>query len=158
MSIEDERPSPRAFRYWVQHADFSTDDGSAVDRVSASAAFTRHDWDAELSAARRLVASGVAVCPPTMCFVPAGDAGDVELHVRPLDWSTAALQYGFRSPRSHWLGFIPRAPIQEDRTVTSVPIDEVRAAIDLFVGSRHAELLAFLSRFAPAPGQGPDAR
>ncbi|MGB4812537.1 MAG: hypothetical protein WBP13_08685 [Methylophilaceae bacterium] len=135
------------FSYWLQHADFSTDEGTIVDSITAPSLFTSHDWDAELSAAKKLVEAGVKqTCPPTICFFSEAEAGDLALHIRPLNWSTAEIQYRFPFQKTPLFGFIPRVPVIKDHTASSIPIDSVVSAIDLFIGSRHVEMLVFLSQ------------
>ena len=55
--------------YWIQHADFESEDLGLIGRSDAQAVFTAHNWKAEHKRQQSLVDKGRENCDPGMGFV-----------------------------------------------------------------------------------------
>lgn len=136
-----------AFTYWIQHADFTTTDGQPVTVEEAVQAFSSHDWDAELSNAKGLQASGTGeVCPPGIGFHPIEEGSELLLHIRPSSWDKADIDYQFSEQRKRLFGLVSPMLVIESMTASGFPIERAAEAIRLFMDARHSELLALLER------------
>ncbi len=83
--------------YWIQHADFSSEDFPVTDVVGATKAYENHNWDAELEARQNREEVGQEWCDPGIGFV-VGD-GRI-LHVCPMEEGRASVHYHYVEPRT----------------------------------------------------------
>ncbi len=113
--------------YWIQRADFSATDHSAVAVADAVRALEGHDWDRELALYAELESAGADCCPPGIGFVDPG--GDI-LHICPTGNGRAMVHYHFTST-GKLLGLLP------------VPRSMVETRYDLH-RSTVVELIGFL--------------
>jgi hypothetical protein len=132
-----------AIPYWIQRADFSSADHSAMSVVGAIAAFNQQDWASELDELERLEAAGEDSCPPGIGFVP-GD-GRI-LHICPGRAGNATVHYHYLE-RSRWLGLIPRSR-PGSAFADSVPSPEGANLIKAFCQNDHSALLGALDHGA----------
>ncbi|SOE52051.1 hypothetical protein [Orrella dioscoreae] len=137
----------QAFTYWIQHADFTTTDGQPVTVEAAIQAFSSHDWALELSTAKGLHAAGSGeVCPPGIGFHPVEEGSDLLLHIKPVSWDKADVDYQFPEQRKRLFGLVSPMLVIASMTATGFPIERAAEAIRLFMAARHPELLVLLQR------------
>lgn len=55
--------------YWIQHADYESEDFGLVGRPDAEAVFKKHNWKVELERKRALEAEGQDTCDPGIGFI-----------------------------------------------------------------------------------------
>jgi len=136
--------------YWIQRADFSATDYSAVEVGDAVRAFDGHDWRRELELYSELESAGADCCPPGIGFVDSG--GDI-LHICPSGNDRAMVHYHFTATR-RLLGLIPmsRAIVETRQDVTRRQVLEL---IEFFFQGRHDWMLQTLGR--PNFGMQPTA-
>ncbi len=89
--------------YWIQHADFSTDEFPPTNIASAIKAFGEHCWESELEMRMRREDVGEDFCDPGIGFVP-GD-GRI-LHICPMAKGRGYIHYHFPEDK-RLLGLIP---------------------------------------------------
>ena len=55
--------------YWIQHADFESEEFGMIGRADAETAFRRHSWKKELDRKKALEAEGQETCDPGIGFI-----------------------------------------------------------------------------------------
>ena len=55
--------------YWIQHADFESEEFGLIGRADAQEVFRKHNWKAELERRRELEEDGKETCDPGIGFV-----------------------------------------------------------------------------------------
>lgn len=120
-------------RYWIQHADFTTEDHDLVDAAEGLRVFTEHDWAGEMSLCSALDTSGRQYCQPGIGLVNPNGA---ILHLCPGADGQTMVHYHLKTVRK-FLG-IPLAR----QTVLSKPNFQQRQAAELvrlfFSGDDHS--------------------
>lgn len=81
-----------AIPYWIQRADFSSQDYTAASEQEALQVLLSHDWNAELDFYRQLESKGEEVCDPGIGFLP--DSQRI-LHICPVDRFYAYFHYQY---------------------------------------------------------------
>ncbi len=87
--------------YWIQHADFESEDLGLIGRSDAQVVFRKHNWKSELKRQQALVDKGKENCDPGMGFV----SNDKRiLHLCPTPSGRVMCHYHFDSTwRFLWL-------------------------------------------------------
>ncbi len=129
--------------YWIQRADFRSDEFDAVSEANAQQALKEHDWPAELDYMDELEAAGTETCPPGIGFV--SDDGRI-LHICPERNGRAMMHYHFTSSwRLLWL--IPMSG-EGLQTRDDMPFAEAGKLLSNFFANDHDRLI----RYAEAKG------
>jgi hypothetical protein len=123
--------------YWIQHADFASEDHDPVDVSEAIRVVENHDWISELQKRSQLEESGEEWCDPGIGFV--ADEGLI-LHLCPVSADRWYFYYHYAA-KQKLLGFIPWST-HLSRRKTDVPSVSIRDAITHFFGSDHDWLLS----------------
>lgn len=122
--------------YWIQHADYSSDEFDAVQVEEAILAYQQHDWNAELAVWRKMTDEGEDCCPPGIGYVADDDR---MLHLLPEDEKQGSFHYMFKVNAK--LLFL--IPYRRDKThfAEHVARERFPSLIRSFFQNRHAELL-----------------
>lgn len=126
----------RRIPHWIQRADFTTTEHSAIDSARAVEVLSAHDWAGEWRLLGDREAAGLETCPPGIGFTAA--PGRI-LHVCPGDDGRALVHYHFAEP-SRWLGFIPSTAAVV-RTNPSVEVSQLPEFVRRFYEDDHAWLV-----------------
>lgn len=125
-----------AITYWIQRADFTSDEFDAVDETEARRALTGHGWAAELDLMDTREARDEETCPPGIGFI--ADDGRI-LHICPERDGRAMYHYHFKAPwRLLWL--IPMSG-EGLRTRMDMPFSETPELITRFFANDHDWLI-----------------
>ena len=124
--------------YWIQHADFSTDEFEPATLDEAIQAFEAHDWTAENELRATREAAGEEWCPPGIGYDQAGRI----LHICPEPGESALVHYHFSTDRS--LFGLLRRRVQDSRTSEGVSVEKVPELIRRFYNGEHDWLLGAL--------------
>ena len=89
--------------YWIQRADFSTQDFTAESELEVLKVLSAHDWEGELGFRRQLESEGKECCDPGIGILP-GD-GRI-LHICPVDIDPVYLHYHY-TEKTKRLGIFP---------------------------------------------------
>ena len=123
--------------YWIQHADFSSDDFDPVDYRQATVVIQAYDWTTELRNQADREAAGEEACDSGVGFVaPEGRI----LHICPGPGGQCYFHYHFTESRKI-LGLIP-ASSQSIRSAFDVPVSDIPDVIYRFFNSDHDWLVS----------------
>ena len=113
-------------KFWIQKADFSSQDPEQIDLQEALRKFKAHTWEEELELRNKLESEGKEFCPPGIGFISDGHI----LHILPATKEYS--DYLFHYPEvKKLLGIIPskkQATIQKE----NVPFEDCCLAIEKF--------------------------
>lgn len=114
-------------KYWIQHADFDTEDLGEISRDEAIRAFQDHDWIAENAKFNEIEKSGKENCPPGMGFNADGVG---ILHICP-DKNGKALCFFHGRKKIKIFGFLPWT-MKRNYEWSDVPISSIPDFIAAF--------------------------
>ncbi|HLM54361.1 MAG TPA: hypothetical protein VK325_12415, partial [Pseudoxanthomonas sp.] len=145
QSVSSEAFADREISYWIQHADFSTTDGTPVSLAEALEVFHGHDWTEEMDQARRMIESRIPdVCPPGIGYFVVNQE-DQLLHVLPKTWDSVEISCSYPVEKSSkgFLGLIPPRKFQllEEVSSENFPVTEVKHVITFFFERNYYELV-----------------
>ena len=103
--------------YWIQRADFTSEDYSTVDYKKAERVLKGHDWNAEIKKQEELEQSGKEHCDPGIGFVP--DDGRI-LHICPDGKGKAYFHYHYYETRK----ILAIIPLRSQQTASKMDINE----------------------------------
>jgi hypothetical protein len=121
-------------QYWIQRADFSTEEKEASGVTELQRAFRSRSWSGELELEKSRHAAGEESCPPAFGIVP-GDGRILRLCPSP----TELLVHYHYPETKRVLGLFKT---RTEQTVTSeVPLPRADELIRLFVARDHEGLI-----------------
>jgi hypothetical protein len=116
-------------KYWIQHADFKTEDLGEISRDEAIRTFQNHDWTAENARFIEIEKSEKENCPPGIGFKADGVG---ILHICP-NQNEKALCFFHKRTRIKILGFLPWQ-MNRNYELSDVPISSIPDFIAAFYG------------------------
>ncbi len=114
-------------KYWIQHADFGSEDLGEISQDGAIQTFQGHDWAAEHAKLQEIAQGGKETCPPGMGFTD-DDLGI--LHICP-DADGKAVCFFHTRERIKILGLLPWT-LKRTYELLDIPLSSIPNLITAF--------------------------